>query len=98
MTVHHFTEQSSEVLKVLNILTRRLIRLHHLDMVKTTFKSFSKLRRNMRRPVYAEIIEDNAINKALFFLSKMKYAQAREAMKDFQFAESTKMIESIINH
>ena len=52
----------------------------------------------MRRPVYAEIIEDNAINKALFFLSKMKYAQAREAMKDFQFAESTKMIESIINH
>ena len=59
-----------------------------LDQAKATFKMFKDLRSEVKVPIPMYILELNRVNKALFFLAKMKTSQCRDIMREFQTSDS----------
>jgi hypothetical protein len=83
-TAHHYTEQSPETLRVLTRLSHALIHSgKSLVQAKHTFKMFQKLKANMTRShIPSDVMERNRLNKAKFFLAKMKIGACKEAAKE----------------
>jgi hypothetical protein len=68
-----------------------------LNDAKKNFKRFNKLKNEIKCLIPFEILEENRLNKALFFFSKMKLAHCKEAIRDFQSSDNHALLDKKFN-
>lgn len=88
LSASYYTEQSPEILRLLALQARFQIKLFLLNDAKKNFKRFNKLKNEIKYLIPFEILEENRLNKALFFFSKRKLVHCKEAIRDFQSSEN----------
>jgi hypothetical protein len=93
LSATYYTEQSPEILRLFALQARFQIKLFLFNDAKKNFKRFNKLKNEIKCLIPFEILEDNRLNKALFFFSKMKLAHCKEAIRDFQSSDNHTLLD-----